>query len=45
VYIIVAVVTALGSVITALIGWLARKGVNFRLSAKTWGFGPDRLIG
>jgi vacuolar-type H+-ATPase subunit I/STV1 len=27
--IIVAVVTALGSVITALIGWLARKGVNF----------------
>lgn len=27
--IIVAVVAALGSVITALIGWLARKGVNF----------------
>ena len=27
--IIVAVIAALGSVITALIGWLARKGVNF----------------
>ena len=27
--IIVAVITALGSVITAAIGWLARKGVNY----------------
>jgi ABC-type phosphate transport system permease subunit len=27
--VIVPVVTALGSIITALIGWLARKGMNF----------------
>jgi predicted RNA-binding protein associated with RNAse of E/G family len=32
--IIVAVITALGSVITALIGWLARRGVNY-LDQKT----------
>ena len=32
--IIVAAITALGSVITALIGWLARKGVNY-LDEKT----------
>ncbi|MGQ9651938.1 MAG: hypothetical protein ACUVXJ_17675 [Phycisphaerae bacterium] len=32
--VLVAAITALGSVITALIGWLARKGVNF-LDAKT----------
>ena len=27
--ILVAAITALGSIVTALIGWLARKGVNF----------------
>ncbi len=27
--ILVAVITALGSIITALIGWLARKGMNY----------------
>ncbi|MBI2192013.1 MAG: hypothetical protein HYU36_08520 [Planctomycetes bacterium] len=32
--IIVAVITALGSVITALFGWLARKGMNY-LDEKT----------
>jgi hypothetical protein len=32
--IIVAAITALGSVITALIGWLARKGMNY-LDEKT----------
>ncbi len=32
--VLVAAITALGSVITALIGWLARKGVNF-LDEKT----------
>jgi hypothetical protein len=32
--IIVAVITALGSVVTALVGWLARKGVNY-LDQKT----------
>ncbi|MCL6481313.1 MAG: hypothetical protein K6U02_06265 [Firmicutes bacterium] len=32
--VLVAAITALGSIITALIGWLARKGVNF-LDEKT----------
>ncbi len=32
--VLVAAITALGSVITALIGWLARKGVNY-LDEKT----------